>query len=271
LSNLPEYSTITEAPGLKATAEQAARIFQRYRFCREQAAGGDILESACGSGIGLCYLAWGARSVVGADIDGVNISAARKGCAQILLVRMDAHELCFSDACFDLVLLLEAVYYLREPARFIGEAARVLRSGGQLIIGSVNKDWPDFHPSPFIHRYFSVPEMTELLAQDFPKVSVYGGFKIEQSGLKNAIVTKLKHLALNFNLIPGSLKMRAYLKRIFIGQLAPLPAAVTEDMAPYEPPVPIPADKPCPDYKIIYFVAMKSGSPTPPASGGQHL
>jgi ubiquinone/menaquinone biosynthesis C-methylase UbiE len=275
LSKLPEYSTITEAAGLKATQEQIARIYQRYEFCRGFAAGASVLEVACGSGIGLGFLAGAARSVVGADIDEINLAAAAKTArlstlnragapssvgilpSNIRIARMNAHDICFKDGGFDLVMLLEAVYYLQAPSLFIGEAARVLRSGGQLIIGSVNKDWADFHPSPYTHRYYSVPEMVDLLRGGFPDVTVYGGFKVERSGLKNKVGSKIKHLALNFNLIPGSLKMRAYLKRIFIGKLVPLPLEVTDDMAPYEPPSPLPADMACSEYKIVYYVAKK--------------
>jgi SAM-dependent methyltransferase len=261
LNAWPEYSTITEAPGLKATEEQLARIYQRYEFCRGFAAGGDVLEAACGSGIGLSFLARRAKSVAGADIDAINLAAAadiaRARDRAVRLARMNALDICFKGACFDLVLLLEAVYYLQAPSLFISEAARVLRPGGRLVIGTVNKDWADFHPSPFTHRYHSVPEMTDLLKREFPDVAVFGGFKVEIGGLKGKVASRIKHAALRFNLIPGSLKMRAYLKRVFIGKLAPLPSELTEGAAPYEPPALLPSDRPCTDYKIIYFVAGK--------------
>ena len=62
---------------------------------------------------------------------------------------------------------------------------------------------------------------------------------------------------LNSFLIPGSLKARAYLKRIFMGKLVPLPSEVYEDMASYEPPVENPPDKVCRDFKIIYAIGKK--------------
>jgi len=268
LSKIPEYSTITEAPGLKATGEQLARIYQRYEFCRGFAFGADVFEAACGSGIGLGFLAQRARKVWGADIDPINIEAARSipdevpqtsgtTAAPVGLLRMNAQDIGFKDGRFDLVLLLEAVYYLPEPGRFFAEAYRVLRPGGRLIIGSVNRDWADFHPSPFAHGYFSVPEMAELLTREFPAVEVFGGFKVETGGLRNVVTSKIKHLALNFKLIPGSLKMRAYLKRIFIGKLIALPPVISEGAAAYEPPVALPVDAACRDRKILYFVARK--------------
>lgn len=255
---MPEYYEITETPGLKATQEQIARLYHRYRFARQFAEGKDVLEVACGSGIGLGYLAGFARSVVGGDIDERNVSLARehyKG--RIKIEIMDAHNLPFSDKNFDLVLLYEAIYYLKEPQRFIREASRVLRDGGILIICTVNKDWDDFHPSPYTYKYFSVPELYEALQSEFKKVDIYGAFRVEQDGVKDRIISLIKRIAVSFNLIPGSLKARAYLKRIFMGKLTPIPEEVYEGMAPYEEPVSISADRPNKDFKIIYAVAQK--------------
>lgn len=86
---------------------------------------------------------------------------------------------------------------------------------------------------------------------------MYGGFPANNRGVKNRLVSLIKRAAVNFNLIPGSLKTRAYLKRIFMGKLIPLPCEISEDMVSYEPPVPIPVDKINKDFKIIYAVAIK--------------
>lgn len=47
---------------------------------------------------------------------------------------MDAQELPFQDATFDVVLLLEAIYYLPHAEKFMAEARRVLRPDGILFI-----------------------------------------------------------------------------------------------------------------------------------------
>jgi hypothetical protein len=62
---------------------------------------------------------------------------------------------------------------------------------------------------------------------------------------------------IRFSLIPGSLSARAYMKRIFMGPLKPLPNQVYAGMAPYEPPTSIPKEKSTMDFKIIYLSAMK--------------
>jgi hypothetical protein len=121
----------------------------------------------------------------------------------------------------------------------------------------VNKDWEDFHPSPFTYKYFSAPELYELMRRSFKEVKLYAGFPVDTKGIKSQIVSLIKRSAVKFNLIPGSLKSRAYLKRIFLGKLVPLPHEVTEGMAQYEPPVEIPVDKINRDFKIIYAIGRK--------------
>jgi hypothetical protein len=67
----------------------------------------------------------------------------------------------------------------------------------------------------------------------------------------------MKRSAVKFHLIPGSLKGRAYLKRIFMGKLVALPPEITENMITYEPPVEIPVDKVNIEFKILYAIGKK--------------
>jgi len=260
-----DYSVITESPGLKATEEQMARLYQRYCFAKIAGENKDILEVGCGSGMGLGYLAHGAKSVMGIDVDEKNVKAAKKyyygqkagkGRSPEIEV-MDAHKLSFPEGSFDLVLLFETIYYLREPERVVDEACRVLRDRGNIIICTVNKDWKDFHPSPYTHKYFSVPELERLLRPHFTDIRFYGGFRVEKGGFKSRLVSFIKHAALKLNLIPGDLGARAYLKRIFIGKLYPLPEGVKDGMASYEEPIEISNDMKNGEFKIIYAVAKR--------------
>jgi ubiquinone/menaquinone biosynthesis C-methylase UbiE len=262
LGNGSQYSLITESPGIGATKEQMERLYQRYHFALSYASGKDVLEVACGTGIGLSYLALKARRVVGCDIDEKNLGLAktynRSYDGMIWIDLMDAHDLSYQDESFDLVLLYEAIYYLKEPEQFIKEARRVLRENGTLIICSVNKDWQDFHPSPYTWKYYSIPELHDLMRKYYRKVSVYGGFHVESFKIRDSVISLIKHLALRYHLIPGSLKARSYLKRIFIGKLMPLPSHIYEGMASYQVPIPIRNDHINKDFKIIYYIAKKS-------------
>jgi hypothetical protein len=63
-------------------------------------------------------------------------------------------------------------------------------------------------------------------------------------------------MLLLFYLIPKTMNGREFLKRIFFGKLIPLPSEITDGMAEYAPPVPIPHDTPTSEYKVIYAVAQ---------------
>jgi SAM-dependent methyltransferase len=257
---IPDYSLITELPGLRAPQEQVARLYQRYHFAKDLAADKDVLEIGCGAGLGLGYLAKAAKTVVGGDIDPKNVSLAReyyKDRQSITVDSMDAHNLSSPDKAFDLVLLYETIYYLKDPSRCIAEARRVLRGNGILIVCTVNKDWEDFHPSPYTYKYFSVPELYELMKKSFREVKVCGGFPIVKGGARSKVTSLVKMSAVKLNLIPGTLEGRTYLKRIFMGKLVPLPAEITENIAPYGPPIEIPADKVNRDFKILYAMGKK--------------
>jgi hypothetical protein len=88
-------------------------------------------------------------------------------------------------------------------------------------------------------------------------VKVYGGFAVDSWGAKNGIISLIKRSAVKFHLIPGTVKTRAYLKRIFMGKLISLPPEVYENMAPYDPPVEIPSDRVNKEYKILYAIGRK--------------
>jgi len=131
-------------------------------------------------------------------------------------------------------IFYETICYFKDPQRCNAEVKRIIRENGTVIICTVNKDWEDFHPSPYTYRYFSAPELYQLIKQSFREVKLFGGFLTNTLGLQSKIISMIKRSAVRFDLIPGSLKGRAYLKRIFMGKLISLPSEITEGMAPYE-------------------------------------
>jgi len=124
-----------------------------------------------------------------------------------------------------------------------------------LLIAAVNKDWAEFNPSPFSTRYFSVPELGKLLQENGFKVEFYGAFSALPNGLKEKIIALIKRNAVALHLVPKTMKGKEFLKRIFFGKLVPLPHEITQGMAEYTPPIPIPGDRPNFEYKVIYAVA----------------
>lgn len=255
------YNSVTETPDTKATSEQLGRIYSRYRFALDFCEGKDVLEVGCGAGQGLGYISRIAKIVVGGDIDEKILDFARKtysGNKKIEVRKIDAQDLPFEKESFDVVILYEAIYYLASPERFIKEALRVLRKQGTLIICSVNKEWPDFNPSPYSYKYFSALELTSMLRDnDFVNIMLYGGSRINTKGLKNKINSFLKRTAVFLKLMPKTMEGKQFLKRIFFGKLYPMPSEIQEGMAEYVKPVPISLDLPNSSFKVIFTVARK--------------
>ena len=255
-----DYTTVTELPGMKASKEQAARLYQRYHFASRFCAGKDVLEIACGAGQGLGYLAKIANSIFGGDICEENLAFARKQYKDRAVIKIgliDAEKMPFPDGTFDVIIMHEAIYYLPAPENFINEARRILRDRGMLIVSTVNKDWPDFNPSQFSSRYFSVPELYNLLKDKFSSVDFYGGFFVTADKPKDVLVSSLKKAAVKFHLIPKAMKGKEFLKRLFFGRLYPIPHEVEDGMAEYAAPASIPSDVPDKSHKVIFAIAHK--------------
>jgi len=254
------YITVTEVPGVKASKEQIARMYQRYHFSSSFCKGKKVLEVACGAGMGLGYLKRFAKKVVGGDIDDKILEFAKKQYAvrkDIEVKKFDAHSLPFSDKSFDVVILYEAIYYLAQPEKFVSEARRVLKENGVLLVCSPNKDWADFNPSPYSTKYFSASELHSLLSKKFSKVELFGAFSVtNKGGIKNRLTSFIKKTAISLHLMPKTMKVKAIFKRLFFGRLITLPPEIEEGLADYSPPIPISSDRPNSEYKVLFSVAF---------------
>jgi ubiquinone/menaquinone biosynthesis C-methylase UbiE len=252
-----DYTNVTELPGSPATSEQLARLYHRYHTAAQYASGRRMLEVACGAGLGLGYLSYKAKKVIGGDYteDLLRIAQSHYQ-GKVPLVRLNAQDLPFRNRTFEMVIILEAIYYIVEVRQFIIESKRVLDTGGTLLIGTVNKDWSEFAASPFSTRYFSVPELGNLLKQSgFIDLEFYGSFPTEANSVNQKLISLIRKLAIGLNLMPRTLEGRARLKQLFYGKLVRLPAEVTEDMTNLFTLEPIPGDLATQKYKIIYCIA----------------
>ena len=257
--NNKNFQIITEYPGGGATQEQLSMLLTRYHLARTFSDGKDVLEVACGAGVGLSYLAETAHSVVGGDIESANLVIASKICQgvdNIHIRELDALMLPFADKTFDLVLLFEALYYLEDQQLFLKEAKRVLRSGGRLIISSVNCAWLSFNPSPFATGYLNSRQLHNLLADAGFSVALKAGFPDNPDTFKRRIIRGIRRMASSAGLIPKTMKRKELLKRIFIGRLTPIPKRLTMDTAPLEPLVAIDQNSPDILHKMLYAIAL---------------
>ncbi len=252
-----DYSSVTELPGTRATQEQLARLYQRYHVATQLATNKRVFELACGAGLGLGYLLHSSSSVVGGDYTEKLLRVAQSHyCGHIPLVRLDGQYLPFHGRIFDLIVLFEAIYYFKDVDKFVVEARRLLKTKGTLLIGMVNKDWSEFAPSPFSTRYFSVPELRDILNRaGFTDLKFYGAFPVRSDSFSQKLVSLIRRWAIAFHMMPGSLEQRARFKRLFYGTLICLPAEVSNDMTLLYPLEDITADKANITHKIIYCTA----------------
>lgn len=99
----------------------------------------DILVVGCGTGqeAGIIARAFKANTI-GIDI-GTEFDFDHQGSAPARLVSMDARDLRFPDASFDLIYSFHVLEHIPEPERALREMARALRPGGRYLIGTPNK------------------------------------------------------------------------------------------------------------------------------------
>ena len=97
-----------------------------------------VLDVACGTGIVSVAAAQavGAHgTVVGIDLSNAMVEAARRvALPNAAFARMDAEQLEFADAHFDVALCALGLMYLPDPERALAEMRRVLRPGGRIAL-----------------------------------------------------------------------------------------------------------------------------------------
>jgi SAM-dependent methyltransferase len=256
MSQIRDYSAVSEAPGVRVTREAAAMLAHRYAYSGRLSEGKDVLELACGAGLGLGYLADRARRVVGGDYTVSMLrSAQRHYQGRVSLVQLDAHNLPFAAATFDVVLLLEAIYYLSNPRACIRECRRVMRPGGILLISTVNKEWKGFSPSGLSLNYLSARELREVLHAEGFDTEILGAFPDTPSTWGQKITAGVRRLAARCDLVPKTMKSKELLKWLFYGRLVVLGPELNPDAVPCDGAKPVAPDQACGSYKILYAVA----------------
>ncbi|HET6587461.1 MAG TPA: metalloregulator ArsR/SmtB family transcription factor [Oleiagrimonas sp.] len=116
---------------------------------------GDVLDIASGDGVTAELLAPHAHSILCIDAGERVTQAARKRLKPFKNVEVqqgDMHALDLGQRRFDLVLMLHALTYADRPAKAVGEAANVLKPGGQLLAVTLAKHGHKTAVEPFDHR-----------------------------------------------------------------------------------------------------------------------
>jgi len=144
--------TATPAHARDRAAIDFERLAQRYDawYATPRGAWADRIERAAvfrlldrGTGTGRCAIG-AARA--GAQVTGVDTSPAMLGMAHanaagypVTFVQADMIALPFADACVDAVLIVTGLCFVSRPDAVLREAARILRPGGRLVVGELNR------------------------------------------------------------------------------------------------------------------------------------
>jgi ubiquinone/menaquinone biosynthesis C-methylase UbiE len=230
-------------------------LYTRYAYAAHFGEGKNVLELACGAGVGLGFQAKRARTVVGGDLSEPLLRRAHQHYqGKVPLVQLDAHALPFKDASFDVVILFEAIYYLAKPQKCIDECRRVLRREGILLISSANKEWSGFNPSPYSTQYFSAHELHQLLVSNEFEAEIYGAFSVSASTPAQKTIALVRKLAVRWNLTPKTMKGKELLKTIFYGRLVVMGPEIEENMAKPEQLYTLPENRETAQYKVLYAI-----------------
>jgi 2-polyprenyl-6-hydroxyphenyl methylase/3-demethylubiquinone-9 3-methyltransferase len=127
---------------------QIAAEFGRELAADRPFAGLRLLDIGCGGGLLSEPMARLGANVVGADAAARNIPVARLHAAQSGLVidyrHATAEELAAQGEHFDVVLNMEVVEHVPDPAGYLAVCARLLNPGGLMICSTINRNPKSF-------------------------------------------------------------------------------------------------------------------------------
>lgn len=251
---------ITDVAGEPTEGTQLERLVARYHWAASYCDGATILEVACGTGQGLGLFRSRAKRVFACDLSSENLAVAQQGNgASQPLVRGDAQSLPFADESLDVVILMEAIYFLPSDAAFLGEARRVLKRGGMCLVSAINKDCVDFNPHHSLYqRLYGVRSLSASFREHELIPECFGIIPMNQPSLRSRVFKPVKKIAVSLNIIPESKRARLFLKRVVFGSLQTMPHDISKLPAPIMKPQPLSMDRPDSVYQVVLCAGRRS-------------
>jgi ArsR family transcriptional regulator len=99
----------------------------------------EVADFGCGSGTLSVEIARWAKQVIAIDQNRVALDQARQraeaeGLKNIRFLRQDLQRLTLPDGQLDLVIVSQSLHHMQEPKAVLGEAFRILKPGGRLVV-----------------------------------------------------------------------------------------------------------------------------------------
>ena len=100
---------------------------------------GKILDVGCGLGATTNYLSkyYSPQNVIGINISPQQLEQAQINASACKFINMDAVKMDFEDNSFENIICVEAAFYFDTREQFLGEAKRILKPGGKLILSDL--------------------------------------------------------------------------------------------------------------------------------------
>jgi 2-polyprenyl-3-methyl-5-hydroxy-6-metoxy-1,4-benzoquinol methylase len=127
----------------------------------------DVADFGCGTGAMTVSLARWAKRVIAIDQSASALGrakerASREGQKNITFLREDLQKLSLPEGKRDLVVLSQSLHHVEEPGAVLGEAARVLKRGGRVVILELMPHQEMWVRERLGHRHLGfVPEQLE--------------------------------------------------------------------------------------------------------------
>lgn len=165
-------------PGIWHERYWHQRHVATYRFVASRCRRLQVVDAGCGEGYGADLLAGGAAAVTGVDLVAEVVDHARARYPRVRFRQGDVCAMPLPDASVDAVVCLQVIEHLWDIGRFLDEAARVLRPGGELYCATPNRltfaPGADRPVNPFHTVEFTAAEFAATLATRFRLTAMLG-------------------------------------------------------------------------------------------------
>lgn len=164
------------------SASEASIHAARYLLAKPFVKGKRVLDVACGEGYGSRLMRdWGAASVSGVDLFEPAIETATRLFAgdNVSFAAKSAYELddLFNEGEFDVIVSLETIEHLDQPALFLQKVRKVAKADAVIIVSCPNDHW--YYPEPeqgnefHIFKY-TLKEFQDLANKELGKAAEWG-------------------------------------------------------------------------------------------------